>query len=68
MSGESQEWQPVADAGGWLAPADEEIWTKIDDEHGERNVARLTRQGNLWWTRSDGDGMYVYYTPTHWHR
>ena len=40
------------------------VKTKIDDESGVRNFARLKRQGNLWFT-SDGK-MYVYYTPTHW--
>lgn len=51
----------------WTAPENEEIWTKIHDRHGERNVAKLTRKGNLWFTDPE-DGMYVYYTPTHWHR
>jgi len=51
----------------WLAPEGEEVWTKIDDEHGERNIAKLTRRGNLWYTDPDPTkGMYVYYTPTHW--
>jgi hypothetical protein len=59
------DWQPIADADGYLAPADKEIWTKIDDQHGERNVQKLTRKGNLWFT-SLVDGMFVYYTPTHW--
>ena len=54
-------WQPIN-----LAPAGEEVWTKIDDDHGERNVAKLTRHGNLWWI--NGREMYVYYTPTHWRR
>ena len=52
-------WQPIM-----LAPADEEVWTKIDDEDGERNVTKLKRRGNLWFF-PDGS-MYVYYTPTHW--
>lgn len=38
--------------------------TKIDDHDGVRNVQRLKRQGNLWFT-PDGS-MYVYYRPTHW--
>lgn len=63
----TEQWQPAYDGNGWLAPADEEIWTKIDDAGGERNVAKLTRKGNLWFTEPEG-GMYVYYTPTHWHR
>lgn len=51
------------------APADKEVWTKINDERGERNVQKLTRKGRLWFTgTADGVGMYVYYTPTHWHR
>ena len=40
------------------------VKTKIDDESGVRNIAKLKRQGNLWFT-ADGK-MYVYYTPTHW--
>ena len=52
-----------------LAPADEEVLTKIDDEHGERMLVRLTRRGSLWYTDPDpSKGMYVYYTPTHWRR
>lgn len=38
--------------------------TKIDDEQGVRNEAKLKRKGRLWFT-PDGS-MYVYYTPTHW--
>lgn len=64
------DWQPTVSATSsvkrWTAPENEEVWTKIDDEHGERNVAKLTRKGNLWFTEPDGGGMYVYYTPTHW--
>ena len=63
MSVESQ-WGPIADAGGYLAPAGDVVWTKIHDESGERNVALLRRSGNLWFF-PDGS-MYVYYTPTHW--
>ena len=55
------EWQPIS-----LAPSDEIVMTKIHDDDGERNVQKLKRQGNLWWT-PDG-AMYVYYTPTHWRR
>jgi hypothetical protein len=40
------------------------VETKIDDERGERNVAKLKRQNRLWFM-PDGS-MYVYYTPTHW--
>lgn len=48
------------------APPDEVVNTKIDDEHGERNVQQLKRRGNLWFV-PDGS-VYVYYTPTHWRR
>jgi hypothetical protein len=48
------------------APTDKEVWTKIDDGHGERNVAKLKRiAGSRLWFLPDGS-MYVYYTPTHW--
>ena len=65
MSANSQ-WEPTADAGDYLAPAGEVVWTKIDDDKGERNIAQLRRSGNLWFF-PDGS-MYVYYVPTHWHR
>jgi hypothetical protein len=57
----SDDWQPIS-----TAPDNEPVMTKIHDEHGERNVALLKRQGRLWWPR-EGD-MYVYYSPTHWRR
>lgn len=38
-----------------------EVYTKIDDGNEERNVQKLTREGNLWFT----GGTYVYHTPTH---
>jgi hypothetical protein len=51
------------------APEGEEVWTKLDDEHGERNMQKLTRHGRLWWIYKNGVRvMYVYYTPTHWSR
>lgn len=53
------DWQDIR-----LAPADEIVETKIDDDDGVRNVQALKRLGNLWWY-PDGS-MYVYYTPTHW--
>lgn len=57
-------WCPIESA-----PEHREIWTKIDDDHGERNIAKLTRKGRLWFTgTNDGLGMYVYYSPTHWRR
>jgi hypothetical protein len=52
-------WQPIS-----LAPVDQVVMTKLDDEHGERNIGPLKRIGRLWYT-PDGS-MYVYYTPTHW--
>lgn len=55
-------WRPIE-----TAPADQEVWTKISDDRGERNVQKLTRKGRLWFTgTADGVGMYVYYVPTHW--
>lgn len=63
-------WRPTLSEGPkkhWEVPEREEVWTKIDDKHGERNVAKLTRIGNLWYTDPDpAKGMYVYYNPTHW--
>ena len=46
------------------------VETKIDDEHGVRNVCKLilyqrdSPSRKLWFT-SDMS-MYVYYSPTHW--
>lgn len=40
------------------------VETKIDDDKGCRNEARLKRRGRLWFFPDDS--MYVYYTPTHW--
>ena len=52
----------------WLdavsAPDGVVVWTKIHDQHGERNVAKLKRSGRLWFL--PGGSMYVYYSPTHW--
>jgi hypothetical protein len=58
-------WQPTFIDDRWDVPEGVEVMTKIDDEHGERNFAKLTRKGNLWFT-DPKDGMYVYYTPTHY--
>jgi hypothetical protein len=44
-------------------PEGVEVLTKIDDGKEVRNEQSLKRQGLLWFTR---DGIYVYYTPTHW--
>lgn len=54
-------WQPIS-----LAPAEEIVETKIHDENGERNVAKLVWSGNLWFFPDRS--MYVYYQPTHWRR
>ena len=63
------EWHPTfsetSTVDHWTCPQGEEVWTKIDDERGERNIAKLTRKGNLWFTNPKA-GVYVYYTPTHW--
>lgn len=48
------------------SPHDEIVMTKIHDSKGERNNGFLKRRGKLWWTTDDG--MYVYYTPTHFKR
>jgi hypothetical protein len=55
-----QPWHDIS-----LAPVEVPVETKIDDEHGVRNVQVLIRKGQLWFTEPAG-GMYVYYTPTHW--
>lgn len=57
-------WHPIT-----LAPDGELVETKIDDEHGERNVQTMTRRGRLWWiNEGQANAMYVYYEPTHWRR
>lgn len=62
---ERTEWMPIE-----TAPFGVLVETKIDDEMGPRNEARLwqcrpdERSRPLWWPK-DGS-MYVYYTPTHW--
>jgi hypothetical protein len=49
------------------APEGRPVLTKIDDEHGVRNEAVLTRRGSMWWiANADGLRFYVYYAPTHW--
>lgn len=55
----AREWRPIQ-----TAPENVLVETRILDEHGERNVQPMRRDGRLWWT-ADGS-MYVYYTPTHW--
>ena len=53
------EWQPIN-----TAPEGQVVETKIDDEHGARNVRLLQRRGRLWFFPDQS--MYVYYRPTHW--
>lgn len=53
------DWRPIE-----TAPEGVEVWTKIDDEHGVRNVQSMTRKGRLW--HFPDMSMYVYYIPTHW--
>lgn len=57
MDGET--WMPID-----TAPENEVVETKIDDEHGCRNVQPMKRVSRLWYL-ADGS-MYVYYQPTHW--
>ena len=55
------DWQPITAE----LPQDKiAVETKIDDGKGERNVAKLVRQGRLWFFPDMS--MYVYYQPTHW--
>jgi hypothetical protein len=49
-----------------LPPEGARVLTKIDDEKGCRNEQVLVRHGNLWFTGTDANAMYVYYRPTHW--
>lgn len=55
---------------GWIRTTDQlppdgvPVKTKIHDADGCRNQQVLVRRGNLWYIQDEG--MYVYYTPTHW--
>jgi hypothetical protein len=57
--GELADWEPAS-----TVPDGVEVETKIDDEHGVRNVTTLVHERNLWWFPDRS--MYVYYVPTHW--
>ena len=61
MAEQEEMWEPVD-----TAPNGVLVNTKIDDEHGCRNIQPLLRQGNLWFTSERPGAMYVYYAPTHW--
>ena len=54
-------WQNVASNP---PPQHVVLLTKISDQHGERNEARLILEGRLWFF--EDYSIYVYYTPTHW--
>lgn len=43
-------------------PENVELTTAIIENGEERNIEKLTKRGNLWWS----GGMYIYYTPTHY--
>lgn len=56
----------------WISTREEKpkegqiVPTKIDDGQGLRNQGLLKWQSGRWFL-PDGS-MYVYYTPTHWHK
>jgi hypothetical protein len=52
-------WKTAVDV-----PTNVMLMTKIDDEHGVRNVQILYRSGNLWFMPENQ--MYIYYAPTHY--
>lgn len=53
-------WIKVSDE---LPPEGVLVETKIDDESGDRNHTLLMRKGNRYFLVN---GVYTYYTPTHW--
>lgn len=55
------EWIAVKDS---MPEEGKQVWTKIDDEKGIRNVAKLRRKGRMWLMVNRP--VYVYYSPTHW--
>lgn len=57
----NRKWNKLSEV---VSKDDVAIETKIDDEHGCRNMAILKPIGRLWYFL-DGS-MYVYYVPTHW--
>lgn len=61
MNGSSDRWRPIS-----TAPERVVVETKIDDDAGgrERNVAKLFREGRMWFLPDSS--VYVYYKPTHW--
>lgn len=55
-----ENWKKVSEE---LPPQNVLVKTKIDEGIASRNFQKLKRIANLWFLP---DGMYVYYTPTHW--
>ena len=49
--------------GGTLPPEGVTVLTKIEDQAGIRNEAKLSRRGRTWLFQN---GMTVPYIPTHW--
>lgn len=45
-------------------PEGKVVETKISDQHGDRNVQKLIRKGNLYFHTDMS--IYVYYTPDFW--
>lgn len=52
-------WEKITDS---IIIPEGDLYTKIDDEDGVRNVCTLTFKSGRWWTGN----MYIYYQPTHW--
>ena len=55
----ASDWKPIE-----TAPEGKAVLTRINDQHGIRNEAKLVRQGRLWFFPDFT--MYVYYAPTEW--
>lgn len=57
---------------GWIRVDEERpeenvvVETKIDDKRGVRKIAKLLRDGAMWWL-PDRD-VYMHYRPTHWRK
>lgn len=61
----TREWRLISTD---FPPEDVVVETKISDEAGDRNQAKLrwrkTPRGWLWFFADNS--MYIYYNPTHW--